>query len=518
MDKGRLSFALVHFAPGDEIRIRSLQPVPVNRWLQITMTYDGSSEAGGLRLYLDGELLETEVVKDHLTKEIYYVKPGSLDKDGKPKRGNPPLELGARFRDAGLTGAVFDDVSVFDTALDPLQVRALHTPDAQPGNDDELFAYYLNRHAKDCQAARDQLAAARLSLNEFLNTRFYLMVMEELPAPRPTYVLKRGLYSDPDKNRPVQPGPPAGILPVDDNRPMDRLGFSKWLTHPDHPLTARVTVNRFWQMIFGQGIVDTPNDFGFQGALPTHPGLLDHLARRFVDSGWDTRALFKYLVMSHAFRRDSNATPDLLEKDPDNKFLARGPANTMTAEMLRDNALLAAGLLSPTVGGSSVDPYTPHQSKYRRSLYTMWKRNDPNPEMLLFGVPRRQVCSMEREKTLTPLQPLVLMNSPQFVEASRVLATKVLNEEAEESTRMKQLFFRLSGRPPTAAEEKVLEQLLSEQRAYFDAEPEVADSLTSIGKVKLDTVTEQTHSRPEIAAWTMVANTVMNLDAFYMIR
>lgn len=515
IDQGRLNVALVHFAPGNEIRIRSRLPVPLQSWQQIAVTYDGSAKADGLRLYLNGEALETEVLKDHLTKEIYFAKPG---KDGKNNKRNPELHLGARMRDTGLAGASFDELRIFATALSALQVRALHTDTAQPKNDEEVFAYYLNRHATDYLAAQKTLAVRRQACNEYRNSRFHMMVMQELPEPRPTYVLKRGLYSAPDKTRQVAPGPPAWLLPFTEEFPRDRLGFAQWLIHPQNPLTARVTVNRYWQLAFGRGLVATPNDFGSQGAFPSHPKLLDYLARTFIDSGWDVRALFKTMMMSQAFRRDSTATPKQLELDPHNTLLARGPARPMTAEMLRDTVLQAAELLSPVIGGGSVNPYTPHNATYRRSLYTQWMRNNPSPEMLIFGAPRRQVCTVQREETLTPLQPLVLMNSPQFVEAARVLATRSLQQQAPEAQTAARIFFRLASRPPRPEEARVLAQLLSEQRSYFKAHPEVAKKLSTTGNIPLDETLIAAHSHAEIAAWTMLASTVANLDAFYMVR
>jgi len=517
IDRGRLNFALVHFAPGNEIRIRSHQPVPLNSWQHITVSYDGSAQASGIQLYLNGNSLQTEVLKDHLTKEIYYSPPEKTEA-GKPNKKNPELQIGARMRDVGLADASVDEFAMFATALSPLQVRALHAGEATPKDDAELFAYYVSHQAADCQAARDALAEKRRELNEFMNTRFHLMIMAELPQQRPTYVLTRGLYSTPDTERRVQPGPPTWLLPFDEDYSRDRLGFARWLVHPDHPLTARVTVNRYWQLIFGRGFVATANDFGSQGTYPSHPQLLDHLALAFIDSGWNLRALLKACVMSQTFRRDSNTTPEQLERDPHNVLLSRGPAMPMTAEMLRDNALRAADLLSPQIGGASVDPGHPQKSKYRRSLYTNWKRNSPSPEMLIFGAPRRQVCTVQREKTLTPLQPLVLMNSPQFVETARVLAARSLQLDASEEGRIQSVFFKLSGRPPSAKEVEVLTRLLTEQREYFAAQPEIAKKLTAVGKTKLDKQTTEAHSHGEIAAWTMVASTVLNLDAYYMVR
>ena len=218
--------------------------------------------------------------------------------------------------------------------------------------------------------------------------------------------------------------------------------------HPDHPLTARVTVNRYWQLIFGRGFVATANDFGSQGTYPSHPQLLDHLALAFIDSGWNLRALLKACVMSQTFRRDSNTTPEQLERDPHNVLLSRGPAMPMTAEMLRDNALRAADLLSPQIGGASVDPGHPQKSKYRRSLYTNWKRNSPSPEMLIFGAPRRQVCTVQREKTLTPAAAAGPDEQPPICgDCESPWAARSLQLDASEGERIQSVFFKLSGRP-----------------------------------------------------------------------
>jgi len=512
VDEGRLTCALVHFHPGNEIRVRTLEEVPVGSWEQVTVTYDGSAKASGIRLYLNGEPMETEVLKDHLTKEIYYRDPPEWEDKLVKKRAH--VKMGARFRDGGLPGTVLDELVFFDRELTPLEVRAHVHPGARAESREEAQTYFLARHSESTRRAMLALREARTAHNVFYDELFHMMIMEEQPERRETFVLLRGLYDQPDAKQPVEPGPPTEIFPFGPEYRRDRLGFAEWLTHPNHPLTARVAVNRMWQQVFGEGIVSTPNDFGSQGALPTHRGLLDYLSRAFVDSGWDMQALIKQMVMSETFKQCSLASAELLERDPDNQLLARGPAQFLSAEMLRDTILQAGGLLAQELGGASVDPYEPtEQAQYRRSLYTFWKRNDPSPEMMLFGAPTRQVCSAKREKTATPLQPLVLMNSPQFVEGSRALAAELLAFSADDAERIDRLFMKLTGRPVEAEELQLLQSLLGEQRDYFRGAPEVANELTQLGAVK-----HETGDVKELAAWTVIANTVVNLDAFYMQR
>jgi len=285
MHEGKLSLALIHFSPGNEIRIRSEEKVAVDKWQHITVTYDGSSRASGLKIYLDGKVLKTEVLKDHLTKEISY---------GDEKKNKLiPFQLGARHRDKGFKKSLVGELRFYDRRLSPLEVRHNFSAKLPAYNSRELFDYWLLAESHVYKDIYSQLMTKRRELNEFKDSRFHMMIMKELPVRRKTYLLKRGLYSSPDFDREVEPGPPEKIFPFGPEYSRDRLGFAQWLTHPQHPLTSRVAVNRFWQMIFGTGIVSTTNDFGSQGALPTHPQLLNYLSRSFVDSGWDIRALIK---------------------------------------------------------------------------------------------------------------------------------------------------------------------------------------------------------------------------------
>ena len=491
--EGCIEFALVHFSPGNEIRVRTKSKVAIDTWTRVTVTYDGSSRAQGMGVYLNGQPAEVEVLSDHLTKSIHY-------------GGKMGITLSQRMRDMGFKNSKLDELSIWARELSAGEVMAHHNPKAAYSAE-AFFGNYLAAVSKPYQEALAKLEAARKAYNDILDKSFHLMVMKEMPERRKTYVLDRGLYSAPNKNREVQPAPPKEIFPFGEEYSRDRLGFARWLLHPDHPLTARVTVNRYWQMIFGIGIVETTNDFGFQGALPTHPELLDHLSRSFIDSGWDLRALLKTMVMSHTFRQDSSLTADLLERDPKNVWLARGPAHHMTAEMIRDSALLASGSLDTRFGGPGVNANT-----NRRGVYVHWKRSQPAPEMLIFGTPRRLVCSVKREKTSTPLQPLVLMNSPQFVKASRSLAQKVMADpktKSNDEAKLADLFQRLTTKTISKDEQSLLQELLQQQRRYFTDDSGVTASFLKVSGGGKD---------PELAAWTVVANAVMNLDSFYMVR
>ncbi|HLJ10200.1 MAG TPA: DUF1553 domain-containing protein, partial [Planctomycetaceae bacterium] len=312
--------------------------------------------------------------------------------------------------------------------------------------------------------------------------------------------------------------------------PKNRLGFATWLLRPDHPLTARVTVNRFWQEVFGTGIVRTSGDFGVSGELPTHPELLDWLAVEFRKSGWDVKRFFKLLVMSATYRQAAQATAEKLEKDPQNRFLSRGPRFRMDAEMVRDCALASSGLLVRKLGGASVKPYQPPgvweavaiigsntrdyksdsgENLYRRSLYTFWKRSAPPALLDLFNAPNRETCTVRRERTNTPLQALATLNDPTFVEAARHLAQMTLLQGGEASAgRLEFLAGRLLARPLRPEERQLVEESLKQLLDYYAAHPDDAKQLIAVGESKADPAL----AAPILAAWTMLANEMMNLD------
>lgn len=353
--------------------------------------------------------------------------------------------------------------------------------------------------------------------------------MEELPAPRDAFLLARGRYDAPktDATR-VTRSTPAFLPSFPTGAPRNRLGLAQWLTQPNHPLTARVIVNRYWQQFFGRGLVGTPENFGAQGSAPTHPELLDWLARDFINSGWDTKALVRKIVLSATYRQDSVLRPDLRGRDPENLLLARGPSQRLPAEMIRDTALAASGLLDNKIGGAPVSPYMPgdlwkesndmspayHQSVgldlYRRSLYTVWKRTAPMPDMTAFDAPGREVCLLKRTPTSTPQQAFVLLNDTQFVEAARVLAEKTLASPGQTLPQRITFAFReLTGRAPTSQENELLAQLWSEESAMFAQEPGRANTLIAVGASKPDPALNPV----ELATATEVAQAILNLDA-----
>jgi hypothetical protein len=363
----------------------------------------------------------------------------------------------------------------------------------------------------------------RQEKNKVMETIPEAMVMDEMKAKRQTYVLKRGVYDAYGEK--VQPSVPASILPYSKQFPRNRLGLSQWLLHPDNPLTARVAVNRFWQSYFGNAIQKNTNDFGNQGGLPSHPELLDYLALHFRESGWNVKALQKLIVMSASYRQSSVASPELLKKDPENILLARGPAFRLTAEMVRDHALAASGLLVKKMGGPSVKPYQPEglwrvnntvyqqdtgENLYRRSLYTFWKRTNPPPSMNTFDAPSRSFCVVQRQKTSTPLQALVLLNDPQFVEAARVLAQQTLQKEADENKRLTYLYRMLTARKPSNKEIAILHKLYQQEWDKFKVNPGKMKGWLNTGEQK----PAEQKDLPTLAAYTVVASTIMNSDAF----
>jgi hypothetical protein len=342
------------------------------------------------------------------------------------------------------------------------------------------------------------------------------------------YILFRGEY---DKRRDqVQPDTPDILPPMPSDLPKNRLGFAQWLLRPDHPLTTRVTVNRFWQELFGTGLVRTSGDFGASGELPSHPELLDWLAINFRESGWDIKKFYKQLVISGTYRQAAAATPEKLEKDPQNRLLSRGPRFRMDAEMVRDYALAASGLLASKLGGPSVKPYQPEgvweavamigsntrdykrdggEGLYRRSLYTFWKRSAPPASLDIFNAPNRETCTVRRERTNTPLQALVTLNDPQYIEAARHLAQLALKEGGQvPESRISFIAGRLLARPLRPEEAKIVLSSLESLQAFYKDHGKEAAELVAVGESKADPSLDV----PTLAAWTMLSNELMNLD------
>ena len=528
IEDGRLSASLVHFWPGNAISIRTREKIPVGQWVQVDMTYDGSSRASGLAIYLDGRAAECDVVRDNLVKDI-------------TGGGAATLDVGQRFRDRGFKNGLVDELKVFDRCLTPVEVAQSHDGQTltqlleQPWENltesqrAQLLPYYLDNFDRPHAESLAKLKQLRDERSAAVDPTPEVMVMRELPERRTTYLLKRGAYDA--RGRVVEPGVPACLPSWPTGQPKNRLGLARWLTDPQHPLLARVAANRLWHSFFGHGLVVTTEDMGSQGQRPSHPELLDWLSTQFVESSWDRKALVRLIVTSATYRQDSDCTPEARLQDPDNRLLARGPSYRLPAEMIRDNALFASGLLVDKLGGPPVKPYQPEglweeksglayvrdtgEGSHRRSLYTFWKRTSPPPSMMTLDAPTREVCVARRQATSTPLQALVFWNDPQYVEAARALAQRVLQmQPANQEDQLTTVFRLLTSRRPTAEELAILHRFLEEQRTYFAQDPEKAVRFLSVGDQQrtpeLDVI--------QLAALSAVAQSLLSYDQTVMKR
>ena len=555
----RIRVRLTHRWPGNALEVRTVRPIQQGAWHHLTLTYDGSGTAPGLRFYVDGKPETIEVLRDHLSGAIDNARPVAAGdkKVGPPFRGD------------------FDEMRVYHRVLSPAEaanlaldhpVRAIlanplegcpqyfwrgKRPDEEAELSEEeketrkknrrLFAecgrrqdklrdYFLTRAAAESeQRAYAELLDLDARLERLKNEIPTTMVMSEMSNPRETFVLGRGDYRN--KTAKVTAGVPAVLNPLPAGAPPNRLGLARWIVDPANPLTARVTVNRYWQMIFGTGLVRTSEDFGSQGEPPSHPALLDWLSVEFVESGWNIKALLKKIVMSSTYRQSSRVRDELMRQDPINRLLARGPRFRLSAEVIRDNALAVSGLLNREIGGPSVYPYQPPglweemafgdvfsaqtytpgsgADLYRRSLYTFWKRTVPPASLATFDAPDREECRTRRARTNTPLQALVLMNDPTYVEASRHLAQRmILKAGGDAGRRIEWAFRRALGRAPSREEVDVLASMAREQEAVYRKTPGDARDLIAVGESKRDPQLDPV----ELAAWTTIAGTILNLD------
>jgi hypothetical protein len=391
------------------------------------------------------------------------------------------------------------------------------------GADDiaKLKAYYLTAVDPLMLAETKKLTALRTTLSDSTENVAELMVMQEMAKPKNSYLLNRGNYDMPSEQ--VFPNTPEAILPFAAGLPKNRYGLAQWATNADNPLVARVAVNRLWQNFFGTGLVKTSEDFGNQGEIPSHPELLDWLATTFVEQGWDMKALNKLIVMSATYRQDSRPTKEAAEKDPENRYLSHGPAYRMPAEMIRDNALFASGLLNTQIGGKSIKPYqpaglweinnttyTPDTGKavYRRSLYVIVKRSVPNPTLATFDAPSRSYCIIRRQKTNTPLQALVTLNDPTFVEAAKVLGEQMARN-ADGKQAITTAYRKLTSRSPTPDEVSLLMALQQVELKKFKTHPEKQKGWLTAGQYRVDKKLDGAL----IAANTVVASAILNSDA-----
>ncbi|MBL7698539.1 MAG: DUF1553 domain-containing protein [Chitinophagaceae bacterium] len=523
----RLELGMSHAAPSNAITKLTRENIPREKWITLFITYDGSSKAGGLKLYADGEELPMETTMDQLSKEI-LINPASFG-----GAIQPGLQVGAWGRGFGLKNGKVDEILVYNRALTPFEIKvmsgkaswneltALSPNELNAAQKQILLAYYNSAENDVVLKEAEQLRALRKTLADSSENVPELMIMQEMPERKKAYILERGRYDAPGEE--VFPNTPNSILPFPPDFPKNRLGLAQWLVHPDHPLTARVAVNRYWQNFFGTGIVKTTEDFGNQGELPSHPELLDWLAIRFRESGWDVKALVKLMVMSTTYRQGSAATKEGYEKDPENRLLSRGPSNRLTAEMIRDNALSASGLLIEDIGGKSVKPYQPEglweinsmkyvpdtgKAMYRRSLYVLIKRSVPHPTLSTFDAPSRSYCVVRRQKTNTPLQALVTMNDPAFIEASRAIGEQ-MTKTPDTKQAIKTAYRKLCGVHPDEKIIELLSELRQKQLDNFKQHPAKTKGWLTTGQYRVD----PSMDRAVIAANAVVASTIMNSDA-----
>jgi hypothetical protein len=533
IEEGHLVLRLAHSPPANMIALRSVEPLPVGEWSHIAFTYDGSSRAAGTHMYLNGELLPATVVRDTLTRTILAWSSGDVFEQlfG--------VTFGTRFRAKAPVGSALDELRVFDRALAPIEIAYLHDP-ARVGemvaedSDETVNALQemLLLFDDDVGAAFEKLTEARRAHNRAVSVVPQVLVMRDAPEPIPTYVLNRGLYSDPGEQ--VEPRGLEVVHEWDDSLPANRLGLARWLFDPENPLTARVFVNRVWQMHFGRGLVETSEDFGSQGSVPTHPELLDWLAIEFVDSGWDVKALHRLIVTSATYRQNSDADEAELQRDARNELLARGPRWRMSAEMVRDSALVVSGLLGEDIGGQSAHPYqpraiwnptnsfyrypetdlVPEDEHHRRTLYTFVKRNALHPTLGVFDFNNRVESRARRRTSNTPLQALTLMNDPQYVEAYRALAAEILDEYSSLEEQLAVLYRTATRTRATPEHIAVLEAFFSRELNEYASNPEKARALLDVGVVS----TESSADPAVLAAMTQVAGLVMNSPDAYTVR
>jgi hypothetical protein len=521
---GKATVHLVHSWPENALKVATKETVPKDVWSHLFVTYDGSGKAAGVKIFIDGRPAATEVLNDKLQ--------GSIGT-------SQPLRLGKRSASLALSGDLAD-VRFYARTLPRADVEALafaplatilRTPEAQRLKEQKeaLARAFRERHADRLRAAEQDSARARKEMEDYKRQIPTIMVMEDTTTPRDTFVLKRGRYEMPDKEQKLVPGVPRCLTALPAQAPHNRLGLARWLVSPDNPLTARVAVNRFWQHYFGTGLVKTAENFGVQGEPPSHSELLDWLATEFILNGWDMKALQRLIVTSATYRQSSHAPAALLQRDPENRLLARGPRVRLPAEVVRDNALAIGGLLIEKIGGPSVKPYQPAglweelaggagegpyvEAKgpdlYRRSLYVYRKRTVPNPMLATFDAPGREFCQVRRARTNTPLQALELLNDVTYVEAARGLAQLMLTEGgATPEARLSYGFRRATARTPGGAELKVLLRGLEHYRRTFAGDRESSARLIRHGDSKpaerLDPV--------ELAAYTAAASVILNLD------
>lgn len=528
LQEGRVFVHLIHKWDSNAIRVNTKEtPISIKQWSHVFVTYDGSGKAAGVKVYVNGKLMGLDYTHDSLTGTIVTPEPALI---------------GRRASNAFFKGKI-DELRFYQRELSAAEVLSLVTLDAvrhllatapEKRNAEQtasLSKFYLENYDtgyKEISSDYTNLEKKRKELDEAIPTTM-VMQENETGKTRKTHILMRGEYDKPAEE--VAPGVPSFLPAPAPNAPANRLGLAQWLIQPNHPLTARVAVNHFWQMIFGTGIVKTAEDFGIQGERPSHPELLDWLATEFVQSGWDVKHIMRLIVTSSAYRQSSHVTKEQYTHDPENRLLARGARYRLPGEFIRDISLQSAGLLIPKIGGQSVRPYHPTglweeigfgggfsaqtyvqdhgEDLYRRGMYTFWKRTCPPPSLATFDAPEREFCIVRRSVTNTPLQALVLMNDPTYVEASRKLAERLMTEGGTVPKQRIQFAYRLLlSRYATAQEMQVVIRAFNNQMTLFRSDSKLAEKLLTTGESKRNEKLDMT----ELSAWTMVASMLLNLD------
>ena len=524
LSAGQIQVHLIHKWPENAIKVASTEKLANDRWQHVMVTYDGSSQARGVKIYVDGALWGGTAERDNLTDSIRTDVPLYL---GRRNPGSPflgeldDIRLYARELTADETTTLADQ-----TGIEPILAKS--QAERTEGEIESLRGYFLTHQDKLYAQLEIELAEMKAREAAAAKPRGNVMVMGDVAEPRMTYILGRGNYASPLKDRPVELGVPAALPPLPADAPANRLGLARWLVAPEHPLTARVAVNRYWMMLFGTGLVQSAEDFGSQGEWPSHPELLDWLAVDFMESGWDVKRMIKQLVMSAVYRQSSRVTDELYQRDPANRLLARGPRFRLQGEFIRDTALAASGLLVGGIGGPSVKPYQPDglwnevsidtnlrfkrddgEKLYRRSMYIFWKRSAPPPSMAIFDAPSREKCTIRRSRTNTPLQALVTLNDPQFVEAARAFAQQVISSGGATTRAQITTAYRMAtGVRPNPRVLDVLLQTYRTELAVFQAVPDRAKALLGVGESPRDeTIAAAAH-----AAMTIVTSMILNLD------
>ena len=524
MQDRRMGMHLINKWPSAGLKVVASAQLPANAWTHVTVTYDGSAKASGVKVYYNGQEQPVTVENDSLagtTRTKVPLRLGQRDA-GEPLANTPVQDLRVYTRKLSL-----NEAESLGNKLDGILAKA---PDKRTTDEKtQLFNWYLGSRDQTYGELKAGLVALEKEEIALRGRGTIAHIMQEKPGDAMAHVLERGEY-DRRKDQ-MKASTPQSLPPMAKNAPRNRLGFAQWLLAAEHPLTARVTVNRFWQEVFGTGIVRTSGDFGITGEQPSHPELLDWVAIEFRENNWDVKKLFRLMLTSATYRQSARATVAKIDKDPSNRLLSRGPRFRLDAEVIRDQALSASGLLVAKIGGPSVKPYQPDgvweavamigsntrdyrrdkgENLYRRSMYTFWKRSAPPASMEVLNAPNRETCTVRRERTNTPLQALVTLNDPQFVEAARVLASQVLADKAlaSDSDRLNALARRVLARDFRADELVILSESLADLRRRYAADPADAEKLSTVG----DHPVQGALDRKELASFTMMANLMLNLD------